>query len=150
MSFNAILEVFLGQCLGGRSEEIADQIEGSSVQVPVGVEHIPGLAEALAARTDTGVPEVAVADVKSSVLERYAGKYKLEAYDVVIKVSWNGEQLMFEMPGQPVAELFPSSETEFFIKVAPTTFSFFLNEDGTVSHMVLNSEGTETRVNRID
>jgi len=134
--------------------------------VPVGIEHIPGLAEALAARTDTGVAEAAVAEVDASVLERYAGNYKLEAYDVVIKVSWNGEQLMFEMPGQPVAELLPSSETEFFIKIAPTTlpsseteffikiapttFSFFMNEDGSVSHMILDSSGTQTRVNRVD
>ena len=48
MSFYAITEVFLGQCLGGRYEPIDAQIEGSSVQVPVGVEHIPGLKEALA------------------------------------------------------------------------------------------------------
>ncbi|MFL2848585.1 MAG: S9 family peptidase [Pseudohongiellaceae bacterium] len=48
MSFYAITEVFLGQCLGGRYEPIDVQIEGSSVQVPVGGEHIPGLKQALA------------------------------------------------------------------------------------------------------
>ena len=47
MSFFAITEVFLGQCLGGRYEPIKNQIEDSSVQVPVGAEHIPGLNEAL-------------------------------------------------------------------------------------------------------
>ena len=52
MSFYAITEVFLGQCLGGRYEPIDAQIEGSSVQVPVGVEHIPGLKEALATRVE--------------------------------------------------------------------------------------------------
>ena len=52
MSFYAITEVFLGECLGGRYEPIDVQIEGSSVQVPVGVEHIPGLKEALAARVE--------------------------------------------------------------------------------------------------
>jgi dipeptidyl aminopeptidase/acylaminoacyl peptidase len=56
-SFSAITEVFLGECLGGRYEPLAGQLEGSSVQVPVGVGHIPGLAEALAARTDTGMPD---------------------------------------------------------------------------------------------
>jgi len=155
MAFNAILEVFLGQCLGGRYEEITSQIEGSSVQAPVGVEHIPGLAEALAARTDTGMPEVAVteevvAEVAPAVLERYAGSYKLESYDVEIPVSWNGEQLMFEMPGQPAAQLFPRSDTEFFFKIAPSTVGFFMNEDGSVSHLVLYSQGSETRANRVD
>jgi dipeptidyl aminopeptidase/acylaminoacyl peptidase len=52
MSFYAITEVFLGQCLGGRYEPIDAQIEGSSVQVPVGAEHIPGLNEALATRVE--------------------------------------------------------------------------------------------------
>jgi dipeptidyl aminopeptidase/acylaminoacyl peptidase len=149
MAFNAILEVFLGQCLGGRYEAITDQIEGSSVQVPVGVEHIPGLAEALAARTDTGLPDMPAVEVDPAILEAYAGGYKLEAYDVVIPVSWNGEQLMFEMPGQPAAELFPTSDTEFFFKVAPSTVGFFMNEDGSVSHLVLYSQGTETRANRV-
>ena len=52
MSFYAITEVFLGQCLGGRYEPIDAQIEGSSVQVPVGAEHISGLKEALATRVE--------------------------------------------------------------------------------------------------
>ncbi len=56
-AFNAIMEVFLANCLGGRYEPIANQIEGSSTQVPVGVEHIEGLAGALARRTDTGLPK---------------------------------------------------------------------------------------------
>lgn len=150
MSFNAITEVFLGECLGGRYEPIADKIEGSSVEVPVGVEHIPGLAEALASRTDTGMPEQTVADVPVDVLARYAGTYLLQQYGVEIVLRMDGDKLMFEMPGQPVSQLFPSSETEFFFKVAPTTVTFFMNENGSVSHMVMASQGTETRVDRVE
>lgn len=62
-----------------------------------------------------------------------------------VQVSWDGEHLMFEMPGQPAAELFASSTTEFFFKVAPSTIEFFINESGDISHLVLLSEGTETR-----
>ncbi len=71
------MEAFLGQCLGGRYEPITDQIEGSSLEVPVGVEHIPGLAEALAARTETGLPSAEVVDVDPSILSEYAGNYEL-------------------------------------------------------------------------
>ena len=46
-SFWAIGEAFLARCLGGRSLPIADSLRGSSVQVPVGAQHIPGLTEAL-------------------------------------------------------------------------------------------------------
>ncbi len=65
-SFDAITEVFLGECLGGRYQPLVDQLQGSSVEVPVGAEHIPGLAEAIAARTDTGMPDNAPAGTKTS------------------------------------------------------------------------------------
>ena len=47
MSFFAVAEAFLTECLGGRYEPIGDDIEGSSVAVPVGAEHVPGLTKAL-------------------------------------------------------------------------------------------------------
>ena len=46
-SFYAIMEAFLAKCLGGRSQDIGDALAGSSVQVPVGAEHVTGLQEAL-------------------------------------------------------------------------------------------------------
>ncbi|MCA9709240.1 MAG: S9 family peptidase [Myxococcales bacterium] len=48
-SFNAITEAFLAQCLGGAHEPFDDAFEGSSLTVPVGAEHVPGLVEALRA-----------------------------------------------------------------------------------------------------
>lgn len=46
-SFYAIMEAFLADCLGGRSQAFGDAFEGSSTQVPVGAEHVPGLEAAL-------------------------------------------------------------------------------------------------------
>lgn len=46
-SFWAIAEIFFGQCLGGRYQTLTDELEGSSVQVLMGAEFIPGLEEAL-------------------------------------------------------------------------------------------------------
>ena len=46
-SFYAIMEVFLENCLGGRSQPIGNALAGSSTQVPVGAEHIDGLESAL-------------------------------------------------------------------------------------------------------
>jgi dipeptidyl aminopeptidase/acylaminoacyl peptidase len=48
LSFFAISESFLGQCLGGRAEPIGGDFAGSSVTVPSGTQHIDGLKEALA------------------------------------------------------------------------------------------------------
>jgi dipeptidyl aminopeptidase/acylaminoacyl peptidase len=47
ISFFAVTEAFLAECLGGRQEPIGGAFEGSSITVPVGAEHIPGLAEAI-------------------------------------------------------------------------------------------------------
>ena len=57
LSFFAVAEAFLDEVLGGRSEPIGNDFEGSSISVPTGAKHIPGLAEAL-----TGMPSNAAAE----------------------------------------------------------------------------------------
>jgi dipeptidyl aminopeptidase/acylaminoacyl peptidase len=52
-SFYAITDAFLARCLGGRAAPIENQLEGSSVTVPVGASRIPGLEPALARRATT-------------------------------------------------------------------------------------------------
>lgn len=47
ISFYAIAEGFLSQCLGGRYEPIGDDFDGASVQILEGLEAVPGLAEAV-------------------------------------------------------------------------------------------------------
>lgn len=52
-AFNAVAEGFLAQFLGGRSEQIGDDLIGSSITVPAGAGGVPGLAEALASHEPT-------------------------------------------------------------------------------------------------
>ena len=47
LSFFAVTEAFLTGCLGGRHEPVGSDFEGSSITVPAGAEHIPGLSEAI-------------------------------------------------------------------------------------------------------
>jgi dipeptidyl aminopeptidase/acylaminoacyl peptidase len=47
LSFYAITEAFLGACLGGRVEPIGDDFNGSSMEIRVGKEYVPGLDQAL-------------------------------------------------------------------------------------------------------
>jgi dipeptidyl aminopeptidase/acylaminoacyl peptidase len=47
VSFMALSEAFLGRCLGGKKQPLARDLEGASVTVPVGVEHVPGLRDHL-------------------------------------------------------------------------------------------------------
>lgn len=50
LSFFAISEGFLAKCLGGAFEPIGDDFANSSLQVPEGAGHVPGLSEALAGK----------------------------------------------------------------------------------------------------
>jgi dipeptidyl aminopeptidase/acylaminoacyl peptidase len=45
LSFNAIAEAFLAECLGGRYEPIGDAFQGSTITVLVGAAGVPGLEE---------------------------------------------------------------------------------------------------------
>lgn len=47
MAFHAVAEHFLAGCLGGRTEPFGNAFQGSSIQVKAGVEHVPGVADAL-------------------------------------------------------------------------------------------------------
>lgn len=47
LSFNAVVEGFLAEHLGGRLEPIGSDFDGSSVQVKAGADQVPGLEEAL-------------------------------------------------------------------------------------------------------
>lgn len=48
LSFYAVSEAFLAQCLGGRTQPIGEDFHGSSIAVPTGKDNVPGLKEALA------------------------------------------------------------------------------------------------------
>lgn len=50
LSFNAVVEAFLTEHLGGRFESVGEDLAGSSLQVLSGLDSVPGLAEALEAK----------------------------------------------------------------------------------------------------
>jgi len=52
-AFNAVTEAFLAECLGGRFEPIGADFAGSSIGVPAGAEHVPGLVESLSSHQAT-------------------------------------------------------------------------------------------------
>lgn len=48
----AITENFLAACLGGRAEPYGDALDGSTLTIPQGAQHVPGLAQALSTREE--------------------------------------------------------------------------------------------------
>jgi dipeptidyl aminopeptidase/acylaminoacyl peptidase len=47
LSFFAVAEAFLAECLGGRFEPVGNDLKGSTITVPVGTEYVPGLLSLL-------------------------------------------------------------------------------------------------------
>ena len=52
LSYMAVAESFLAECLGGRFEPIGDDFQGSSIQVLAGAGDVPGLAEVLTSKQE--------------------------------------------------------------------------------------------------
>ncbi len=73
--------------------------------------------------------------VDPKILDDYAGVYELRPQPLVI--TKEGDKLMAEGPGQPKAELFAASETEFFLKVVDADITFVRNPQGKVTHSMI-------------
>jgi CubicO group peptidase (beta-lactamase class C family) len=85
--------------------------------------------------------------VDASVLQRYAGRYRLVAPPPVIEVM--GEAIEIKVEGTRVmasgkqgsAELFPESETSFFSKLGSVRLTFLRGPDGAHNEAVLSLMG---------
>lgn len=147
-SFLAVSEVFFGECLGGRYSALsAAVVEGSSVQVPVGVERIPGLAEALAGRKDNGMlqpdPSIDTANFGD-----FAGPYDLKGYK--LSVTLEGKALFIEIPGQGKHEMLPFEKDGFFMRAGPVKLRFKRGADGKVTEVVIETtDGAPSTAQRI-
>lgn len=92
------------------------------------------------------VKEVKVSD---AILKTYIGKYELMP-GFVIEITKEGNQLKAQATGQPIADIFPKSENEFYLKVVNAQLTFNKNEGGDVESMTLNQGGRETTGKRIE
>jgi CubicO group peptidase (beta-lactamase class C family) len=83
--------------------------------------------------------EVVVAD---EILQSYIGKYEL-APTFILTVTKEGNQLKAQATGQPVFDVFPKSNTEFYLKVVEAQLTFNKNEAGDVESVTLFQGGRE-------
>lgn len=93
----------------------------------------------LGVETDGMVKDAIVAE---SVLASYEGNYELKP-GFVLTVSKEGSQLKAQATGQPAFDIFPKSETEFYVKVVSAQITFNKNETGRVESLTLFQGGQE-------
>jgi D-alanyl-D-alanine carboxypeptidase len=78
--------------------------------------------------------------VDPKIYDQYVGDYEL-APGFIITILRRGNQLISLATGQPEVELFPESETRFFLKVVDAQVEFVKDASGKVTGLVLNQGG---------
>lgn len=100
-------------------------------------------------RTDRTLPsprKEAVVDPK--LYDLLAGEYELNP-GFTITILRRGDKLISQATGQPEVELFPESETRFFLKVVDAQVDFVKDEAGRVTGLVLHQGGMDLPARRI-
>ncbi len=83
------------------------------------------------------------------VLERYVGTYRLQP-GFEIAVTREGGQLYAQATGQPRFEIFPQSETKFYLKVVAAQIEFHTGDDGTAQSLTLFQGGREMPAPKVE
>jgi CubicO group peptidase (beta-lactamase class C family) len=91
-----------------------------------------------------------LAKVDPKVYDTYAGRYEIGPGNIVT-FTREGDHLMAQADDEGKSEVFPESETVYFLKPSSdATVTFVKDDKGQVGHIVLRREGRETRANRLD
>ena len=86
-------------------------------------------------------PHTAVA-LQPEVADRYAGRYEL-APDFVLTFSREGSRCYLQASGQGKNEVFPESDTDFFLTVVDAQISFVKGAGGEVTGLILHQHGDQ-------
>lgn len=100
----------------------------------------------LGVETQGMVKDVTVPNV---IFEGYIGKYELKP-GFVLTIIKEGNQLKAQATGQPAFDIFPKSETEFYVKVISAQITFNKSDDGAVESLTLFQGGQEIVGKRVE
>jgi len=88
-----------------------------------------------------------VAKVDPKIYGEYVGKYQL-APTFALTVTREGDRLLTQATGQAKIEIFPESDTAFFLKVVDAQITF-VTEGGKVTHLILHQNGQDMKAKRV-
>jgi CubicO group peptidase (beta-lactamase class C family) len=86
--------------------------------------------------------------VDPKIYDSYVGAYELGPGFIITITNEDGK-LMGQPTGQSKTELFPSSETEFFLKVVEARITFVKDEQGKVTELILSQNGRKMSAKKI-
>ena len=107
-----------------------------------------GPVQFLARSATAGPPARKAVAIDTKLYDRLAGDYEL-APDFIITILRRGDKLISQATGQPEVELFPESETRFFLKVVDAQVDFVLDASGRVTGLVLHQGGQDLPAKKV-
>ena len=78
--------------------------------------------------------------VDPKIYDAYVGRYEL-APNLVLTITRQGDRLMAQATGQGEIQLFPESETKYFLKVVDAKVTFVKDAGGKVTKLILHQDG---------
>ncbi len=91
-----------------------------------------------------------VAKVDPKVYDAYVGRYAI-GHETIVTITREGDRLMAQATDDGKLEVFPESETVFFLEPAKdATVTFVKNDKGKVTHIDLHRDGRDSRATRLD
>ena len=76
------------------------------------------------------------------------GQYQLTP-TFILTVTREGDRLMTQATGQGKIEVFPESETKFFLKVVDAQLTFVKDDSGKVTYVILHQGGRDQKAIRM-
>ena len=84
-----------------------------------------------------------------SVLENYAGEYRISEAESV-KITVVGTRLFYQQAGRGSIELYPLSETRFYIEDDNSRFEFLKDDKGYYNILTINTNGKTNTGRRLN
>jgi hypothetical protein len=88
-------------------------------------------------------------EVDPAVYDDYVGQYELMP-EFILTITRREDRLFLQATGQDEAEMFPRSESEFFLKVVDASLDFVRDESGKVTGLILHQSGRDMPASRIE
>jgi hypothetical protein len=91
-----------------------------------------------------------VAKVDPKVYDAYVGRYQI-GHEAIVTIAREGDRLTAQPANEAKVEIFPESETVFFLNpIKEDTVTFVKDDKGKVTHAVLRREGRDIKAERLD
>jgi len=128
------------------NNELAIENYKKSIEMNPGNQNGIDMLKKMGEDTSDLVEEVKVA---SDILESYIGKYEIVP-GFVLTITKEGDQLKAQGTGQPAFDIFPKSNTVFYVKAVTAQITFNEGEDGAIESLTLMQGGKEMTGKRLE